>query len=72
VTLRILESGRHLRQQVDPFGQLPCEHEQVWVHITNGDGMGDDLLECESCQYVVTLRDLFSALMMPPGLRLPT
>ena len=30
--------------------------------------MGDDLLECTRCKYVVSLRDLFAAMSMPPGL----
>jgi len=51
--------------QVDPFGQLPCEHETVVVHITNGAGMGDDLLECPTCEYVLSLSDLYAAIKMP-------
>ncbi len=37
----------------------------VWVHITNGESIGDDLLECQRCNYVVSLRDLFAAMSMP-------
>ena len=68
VSLRIVSSDCHPRMSVDPFGQLPCKHPVVWVHITDGDSMGDDLLECTSCKYVVSLRDLFAAMSMPPGL----
>lgn len=55
----------HPRLHVDPFGQLPCEHDEVRIHITNGESMGDDLLECDDCGYVVTLRDLYAAVRMP-------
>lgn len=68
VSLRILKSDLHPRTSVDPFGQLPCEHDAVRVHITNGESIGDDLLECPECKYTVTLQDLFTAMRMPPGL----
>lgn len=68
VTLRILQEAAHPRIQVDPFGQLPCEHENVLVHTTNGEQLGDDLLECVHCKYVVSLSDLYAAIRMPPGL----
>lgn len=71
VSLQIVQSDRHERIQVDPFGQLPCEHETVVVHTTNGHGLGDDLLECPLCRYAVSLSDLYAAIKMPPGL-LPT
>jgi len=71
VTLRILEEAAHLRTEVDPFGQLPCKHEAVLVHTTNGKQLGDDLLECTDCEYVVSLSDLYAAVRLPPGL-LPT
>ncbi len=60
-----MEQGRHERAQIDPFGQLPCQHRTVIVHITNGRSLGDDLLECSSCGYVVTLSDLYAAIKMP-------
>lgn len=63
-----MTSDLHARTSVDPFGQLPCQHESVRVYITNGGSIGDDLLECPECSYTVTLQDLFSALRMPPGL----
>jgi hypothetical protein len=68
VTLRILAEAAHPRTQVDPFGQLPCKHKNVLVHTTNGDQLGDDLLECPRCEYVVSLSDLYAAIRMPPGL----
>ena len=68
VTLRIMEEAAHPRIQVDPFGQLPCKHENVLVHTTNGKQLGDDLLECTRCEYVVSLSDLYAAVRMPPGL----
>lgn len=71
MNLCILESALHPSRSVDPFSQLPCAHEEVRVFITNGESIGDDLLECPICEYVLTLRDLFSALRMPPEL-LPT
>ncbi len=68
MTLRILKSDLHPRSSVDPFGQLPCQCETVRVYITNGDSIGDDLLECSYCGYTVTLHDLFAAMRMPPGM----
>jgi hypothetical protein len=68
VSLRILKSDLHPRTSVDPFGQLPCEHDVMRVYITNGETIGHDLLECSDCGYVVTLQDLYSAFKMPPGL----
>ena len=68
MSLRIIKSDLHPRTSVDPFGQLPCELETVRVYITNGESIGDDLLECPTCNYAVTLQDLFSAMRMPPGL----
>jgi hypothetical protein len=63
-----MKSDLHARTSVDPFGQLPCHHESVRVYITNGESIGDDLLECPECGYTVTLQDLFSAMKMPSGL----
>lgn len=65
MSLRIIESGRHPRLSVDPFGQLPCEHETIWVHITNGERLGDDILECGECGYTLSLSDLYAAVKMP-------
>ena len=63
-----MKSDLHPRTSVDPFGQLPCNHNEMRVYITNGESMGQDLLECSSCGYVVTLQDLYAAFQMPPGL----
>lgn len=71
VSLQIMRSDPHPRIQVDPFGQLPCEHESIVIHTTNGQGLGDDLLECPRCEYAVSLSDLYAAIKLPPGL-LPT
>ncbi|MCP4447703.1 MAG: hypothetical protein GY811_20555 [Myxococcales bacterium] len=68
MTLRILEETIHPRMRVDPFGQLPCKHKNIVVHTTNGEQLGDDLLECQRCEYVITLSDLYAAIRMPPGL----
>ena len=65
MSLRIMDSGQHPRVSVDPFGQLPCEHESITVHITNGERLGDDILECASCGYTLTLSDLYAAVKMP-------
>lgn len=64
--MRIVAFDRHPARTVDPFGLLPCRHRSVLVHITNGDLLGDDLVECRPCGYVVTLADLYRS-MMPPG-----
>ena len=69
--MQIIETNSHPQAMVDPFGQLPCEHTMVLVHITNGESIGDDLLECPTCDYVVTLRDLYAAVRMPAEL-MPT
>jgi hypothetical protein len=71
VALKILEKGLHPSRNVDPFGQLPCDCDEVCVYITNGESIGDDLLECPHCHYVLTLRDLFAAMKMPPGVMPP-
>ena len=67
MSLRILSSESTLRTRVDPFDQLPCEHQEILVHTTNGDSLGDDLVQCVSCDFVITLRDLYAAVRMPPG-----
>ncbi len=71
MTLQVLGEAKHPRAVVDPFGQLPCKHVNIVVHTTNGDQLGDDLLECPRCGYVVSLRDLYAAVRMPPGM-MPT
>ncbi len=65
MSLRIMDSGEHQRTSVDPFQQLPCLHETIWVHITNGERLGDDIVECVPCGYTLTLSDLYAAVKMP-------
>lgn len=65
MTICILKSDLHPKTSVDPFGQLPCTHDKVRVYITNGESLGDDLVECNECDLVVTMRDLYAAVRMP-------
>lgn len=67
--VKVLSQKRHSVTDVDPFGRLPCKHRTVIVHITDGESMGDDLVECDRCGYVIRLADLYKGLFpggMPP------
>jgi hypothetical protein len=64
--MRVLATGRHPARLVDPFGHLPCRHATVLVHVTGGQTLGHDLVECPRCGWVVTLADLYRG-MAPPG-----
>jgi len=63
--LRVLATKENAVADLDPLRLLPCDHARVQVHTTNGEDLGYDMVECESCGYVVTLRDLYHGLF--PG-----
>lgn len=65
--MRIVASGEHPRRKVDPFGRLPCRHDTVAVHITDGQSVGDDVVECRPCGYALRLADLYQGLFPGPG-----
>jgi hypothetical protein len=60
--MRVMASKVHDSAEMDPFGFLPCDHGSVVVHILDADTMGEDLVECPVCGYVITLADLFRPL----------
>ncbi len=57
--MRVMASAEHATAEMDPFGFLPCQHQTVLIHILDGETMGEDLVECQHCGYVVTMADLF-------------
>lgn len=71
VSFAILLSERHPRQQVDPFGLLPCRHASVVVHTTSGEFLGSDLVECGRCGIVVALHDLYFGMMPGDAFKTP-
>ncbi|MCG8419950.1 MAG: hypothetical protein MJE77_18615 [Proteobacteria bacterium] len=65
--MRIVATGKHPADRVDPFGRLPCRHRTVLVHITDRESMGDDLVECRRCGYAMRLADLYEGLFPKNG-----
>ncbi len=63
--MRVMVKGRHPARHVDPFHLLPCAHATVVVHITDGDSLGEDLVECPRCRYVIRIADLYAGMSMP-------
>jgi hypothetical protein len=64
----ILQSKEHPRKLVEgPFATFPCEcdTDSLIVHITNGETMGDDLVECPECRVMLSFGDLYAGLKMP-------
>jgi hypothetical protein len=59
---RVLDSRYHPAEAVDPFGLRPCRHARVLVHTTDGDSLGDDLVECRRCGWSTRLADLYAPL----------
>lgn len=68
--VKILATKEHAAAAVDPFGARPCDCDTVTVHITDGDMLGDDIAECPSCGWRLTLRELYKD-HAPPSLALP-
>lgn len=66
--MRVVAVARHPSRRLDPFGLLPCRHRSVLVHTTDGEFLGDDMVECRPCGYVITLFDLYRSVSLPPGL----
>ena len=63
--MRVMAKDSHPARKVDPFGLLPCGHDTVVVHITDAESMGEDLVECTECTYIVRLADLYAGIRMP-------
>lgn len=66
-----MASHQHPVAKVDPFGRLPCRHQTVTVHITDGESIGEDLVECRRCGYAMRLADLYEGLFPPGGPPIP-
>lgn len=65
--VKILASDEHPAARVDPFGARPCRCDTVTVHITDGESLGDDFVECRRCGWKMTLRELYKD-VAPPDL----
>lgn len=65
-TAKILASREEPASVVDPFRARPCTCATVTVHTTDGEYLGDDLVECGACGWRLTLRELYRD-HMPPG-----
>jgi hypothetical protein len=63
--MKIVASAEHPTHQVDPFRDLPCDCTSVTVHITDCRSIGDDLVECRRCGYVLRLADLYGTMPRP-------
>jgi hypothetical protein len=63
--VKIVQADEHPARKVDPFGLLPCDCDRVVVHISDSESMGDDLVECMTHRYVVTLGELYRGIF--PG-----
>ena len=64
---RIIESREHPASKVDPFNARPCDCDTVVVHITDGETLGDDIVECQVCGWRLTMRELYKD-VTPPDL----
>ena len=64
---KILSTREHPASHVDPFGARPWECETVTIHTTDGEFLGDDIAECTSCGWQMTLAELYKD-HAPPSL----
>lgn len=66
----ILQSATHRAKSVDPFGLRPCDCETIVVHITDGHGLADDIVECKTCKWSMPFKELYKDMRPPTSRRL--
>ena len=68
---KILQSTEQDAQKVDPFKKKPCGCDTIWVHITDGYGLADDLVECKVCNWTMDFGTLYKDIRMPQSKKMP-